>query len=268
MGHIAAANSDGALKAIGIETIRPGSSAHHWSEMIRKLTLFFILMLAGVVVSMAQDQGAVVETPALPPDAAPPIVTFTQAWPQATPPFYSISVESTGRTSYYSAPSSPSSGDPYTLKFTMSEEMRTRVFDIAKQLNYFRGSFDYRKSKIAFTGTKTLKFINGEQKNQTSYNWSDNLAVQQLTKLFQDISETVELGRVISEKYRFDKLGMDAEMKKLEQAAKDDRVAELQSIQPLLSRIAKDSSLMNITRHRAEVLLAKIPKGAKINGQH
>jgi len=56
-------------------------------------------------------------------------------------------------------------------------------------------------------------------------------------------------------------------LKKLEQAAKDDRTAELQSIQPILSKIAKDSNMMNITRRRAEFLLAKIPQTAQVNGQ-
>ena len=208
-----------------------------------------------------------VEKPSVPADATPPIVVFSQAWPDAMPPYYSVAIDSTGRTTYYSAPKSANSGDPYTTKFTLSPEAQKRVFDLARQLKFFQGNFEYKKSKIAFTGTKTLYFVNGKEEHQTSYNWSDNLAIQQLTKLFQDISETVEIGRVISEKYRFDKLGVDAEMKKLEQASKDDRVAELQAIQPILTRIANDTGMMNITRRRADALLAKIPPAARVNGQ-
>ena len=220
------------------------------------------VVLAGAAMLCAQD-GAV-ERPSIPADATPPVVVFSQSWPEAMPPYYSVAVESTGRTTYYSTPKSANSGDPYTMKFTMSPDAQQRVFDIAKQLNYFQGNYDFKKSKVAFTGTKTLSFQNGNEHHQTTYNWSDNMAVQQLTKLFQEISETVEIGRVISEKYRWDKLGMDAEMKKLEEASKDDRVAELQAIQPLLERISKDTSLMNITRRRADTLLAKIPPGARV----
>jgi hypothetical protein len=223
------------------------------------------LVCAGM--GFAQAGGAVIEGPSVPADAAPPIVVFSQAWPDAMPPYYSVAVESTGRTTYYSTPKSANSGDPYTLRFTLSEDSQRRVFDIAKQLKYFQGDYDFKKSKIAFTGTKTLSFHNGKEEHQTTYNWSDNLAIQQLTELFQNISETIEIGRVISEKYRFDKLGVDAEMKKLEQASKDKRVAELQAIEPILSRIAKDTGMMNITRRRAEALLAKIPASAKVNGQ-
>ena len=235
--------------------------------MGRRFALMTAVVLACAGITLAQADGAVVERPSIPADAMPPIVVFSQAWPEAMPPYYSVAVESTGRTTYYSTPKSVNSGDPYTLKFTMSPDAQKRVFEIAKQLNYFQGNYDFKKSKIAFTGTKTLYFQNGNEQHQTTFNWSDNLAIQQLTKLFQEISETVEIGRVISEKYRFDKLGVDAEMKKLEEASKDDRVAELQAIQPLLERIAKDTGMMNITRRRADALLAKIPPGARINAQ-
>jgi hypothetical protein len=56
-------------------------------------------------------------------------------------------------------------------------------------------------------------------------------------------------------------------MKKLEQASKDERVSELQAIQPILTRIANDTGMMNITRRRADALLAKIPAAARVNGQ-
>lgn len=235
--------------------------------MVKTISLVLFVALWCVASSLAQGSGAVTEPPSVPPDATPPIVIFTQSWPDAFPPFYSIAVDSTGRANYHSTPKTPGSGDPYDLKFTLSMEARTRVFDLAKTLKFFQGNFDYKKSKIAYTGTKTLYFLNGKEEHQTSYNWSDNIAMQQLTKLFQDTSETIELGRMIAEKYRFDKLGVDAEVKKLEQASKDNRVAELQAIQPILSRIANDSNMMNITRRRAESLLARIPQSAQVNGQ-
>lgn len=235
--------------------------------MGRKFALMAAVLLVCAQVGLAQTVGAVTEMPSIPADATPPVVVFSQVWPDAMPPYYSVAVDSTGRTTYYSTPKSADSGDPYTMRFTLSPEAQQRVFDLARQLKYFQGNFDFKKGKIAFTGRKTLYFQNGKEEHQTSFNWSDNLAIQQLTKLFQDISETVEIGRVISEKYRFDKLGVDSEMKKLEQASKDDRVSELQAIQPILTRIANDTGMMNITRRRADALLAKIPQAARMNGQ-
>jgi hypothetical protein len=196
-----------------------------------------------------------------------PTITFTQSWPDATPPYYSVVVSNDGRSAYHSTAKAENDGDPYDVKFVMSDANLAKVLRLAKELNFFEGNFDYKKSRIAFTGTKTLQYQEGKTVHATSYNWSDNVKVQQLTSLFQGISETIELGRLISEKYRFDKLGVDAELKKLESAAKGGRLEEIQAIEPILSKIAKDSSVMNISRRRAEFVLSKIPKGTAVQSQ-
>ena len=179
-----------------------------------------------------------------------PTVTFTLNFPNYKPPFYSISVQSAGRAEYKSTPEPNGVGDPYVVKFVVSEATRTRLFDAARQLNYFDGDWEYTKNRVAFTGTKTLTFKNSEQEHTTSYNWSENPTVQEATAIFQNIAEALELGRQLEDKYRYDKLGVDAILKILEQDAKDKRVAELQAIQPILFRVAKDPSLMNISRRR------------------
>jgi hypothetical protein len=222
---------------------------------------FSIVLIAMFFVCAALAQTADHSvTPSDPFSAADgPLVTFTQTWPDATPPFYSIAVSSTGRVSYQSAAKSGSPGDPYALKFTMSPEALKTVFQLTDELNHFNGDWEFKKGKIAYTGTKTLAFKGAGHGYTTTYNWSANLKVQQLTALFQNISETVELGRKLADTYRFDKLGVNDVLKSMEQAAKDSRLAEIQSIQPILAKIAKDPSIMNISRRRAEMLLSKVP---------
>lgn len=197
-------------------------------------------------------------------EKTPPIVTFTLNFPDYKPPFYSISIESSGRAEYKSTPEANNVGDPYIVKFVASEATRTRLFDAARQSNYFDGKWEYTKNRVAFTGTKTLTFKNSDQEHTTTYNWSENPTIQEVTALFQNIAEAIELGRQLEDKYRYDKLGVDAILKILEQDAKDKRLAELQAIQPILFRVAKDSSLMNISRRRAEFLLTQVPKDATV----
>lgn len=197
-------------------------------------------------------------------EKTPPIITFTCNFPNFKPPFYNVAVESTGRAEYKSTPEPNNVGDPYILKFLVSEATRKRLFQLAEELNHFQGSFDYTKNKIAYTGTKTLGWKNGEEEHQTSYNWSENPTVQEITTIFQSIEETVELGRQLEDKYRYDKLGVDAVLKAMEEEAKTNRMSELQAIQPILTKVAKDSSLMNISRRRAEFLLTKVPKDSAV----
>ena len=52
--------------------------------------------------------------------------------------------------------------------------------------------------------------------NSTSYNWSQNADVQELSRLFMAIANTFDYGRKLAFEYRFDKLGMDARLKELE----------------------------------------------------
>jgi hypothetical protein len=227
--------------------------------------LIFASLVTACISGLAQ-----LETPRISPSESTspaPTITFTQSWAEATPPYYSIVVSNDGQAAYHSSSKAENLGEPYDVRFVMSDANLPKVVRLAKELNFFDGNFDYKKNKIAFTGAKTLQYKDGKAVHATSYNWSDNINVQQLTALFQGISETIELGRLIGEKYRFDKLGVDAEMKKMEAAAKAGRLEELQAIEPILTKIAKDPSMMNITRRRAEFLLSKIPKVGVVQGR-
>ena len=227
--------------------------------------LLFIAVLLTAVGSFAQDAGVPIEPKSENPGAAPPEIHFTLSFPGGTPPFYTIAVESTGRAEYKSTPDANNAGDPYLVEFVASEPTRERLFELARQLNFFDGDFDYTKTKVAFTGTKTLTFKNGAQEHTTSYNWSQTPQIQEITQIFQNISNTVEMGRQLQEKYRYDKLGVNSILTSMESEAKDDRLAELQILQPLLTRMSKDTSLMNISRRRADFLLSKIPPGTAIS---
>ena len=227
--------------------------------MVRSYLPVFILLLALSISALAQKPDLEPSTGTAPV----PVITFTFDFPGANPAHYSLAVESTGKAAYQSTPTSgDQAGDPYQLKFVVSDATRTRLFDLAKELNFFSGEFDYKKGKIAFTGTKTIDFNDGARHTSTSYNWSDNVALQQVTTIFQSISETLEYGRELGTLYRFDKLGVDAELRKLVDAAKNNRLLELQAIQPILKRIANDGNMMNIARKRARDLLDMIPAGA------
>ena len=223
-------------------------------------SLIVVAVLLSAAWASAQNARAPIE-PNAAPEATPPTIVFSLTFPQATPPFFNIAIESTGRAEYKSTPGLKNEGDPYLLEFTASEPTRTRLFELARQLNFFQGNYEYNK-KVAFTGTKTLTFKNGAEEHTTNYNWSQSPQIQEITVIFQNISNTIEMGRQLQDKYRFDKLGVDAILASMENEAKENRLGELQILQPILTRMAKDSSLMNISRRRADFLISKIPPGA------
>lgn len=196
------------------------------------------------------------------PDAQPPIVSFDFVLAGAQPPHYSLSVESSGKAAYRSDDAlndeAKENGDPFQVKFILSPQTAQRIFDLAKALNYFKGDFEYRGGRVANMGAKTLIFKNGTAENTTTYNYSQNADLQQLTTLFQGIASALEYRRRLERLYRYDKLGLDAELKRMEEDAKRNYIVELQVDESILKQIAGDSSVMNISRKRADGLLARI----------
>lgn len=190
-----------------------------------------------------------------------PTITFDRYWEAATPQDYTISVKSSGEAHYLSrSPDRVEKGaqtpDPdYTVDFTMSPSNRDRLFTLAQQTDYFQGDFDY-KHKVADTGKKTLTYADPVRNFQTKYNFSENKDITQITKIFQGISIVIEHGRKLEFMHRFDKLGLEDELKGMEEMAEAGYLAEIQVIAPLLQNIANDTSVLHMARQRAQRLLA------------
>ena len=192
---------------------------------------------------------------------AVPIVTFNVFWEASTPQEYTIRVTSLGSAQYVSRnPTQPADAngmrdEDYVSEFTLSEPNRRKIFALAEQANFFNGQFDYTKHPIASTGKKTLTYADSTRHFQTTYNWSENAVIEQLTKIFNGISNTIEHGRKLQFLRRFDKLGLEAELKAMEHLAEGQDLAEIQIIAPILGNIANDSAVLNIARQRARRLL-------------
>src|SRR6266404_495613 len=134
-----------------------------------------------------------------------PTITFEYALPGAMPAHYTLALQSTGTAAYRSdspqregadlaTPSHEVIGDPYLLRFVVSQPTRERLFQIAQQLHYFSGKYDYTKSRIANMGAKKLTYADATRHFQTSYNWSQNPLIDELTKICGNLSTTLEFG--------------------------------------------------------------------------
>jgi hypothetical protein len=200
-----------------------------------------------------------------------PTVTFDCLWEAASPQEYTITLRSTGSARYVSTnpvrTSTDRDVDPdYNTEFTLSSAGSARIFALAAQAKYFDGDFDYKKHVVADTGRKTLTFADPTRHYQTVYNASDNPAIDQITRYFQGVSSTVEHGRKLEFLHRYDKLGLEAQLKGMEDELQNHYLAEVQIITPVLESIAGDSSVMNIARQRARRLLQQAKAEMTTNG--
>jgi hypothetical protein len=216
---------------------------------MRSICLALFLLTACAV--LAQPQGA----------SLTPQISFEQRWPSADPQWFKLDFQPDGSATYHSLPhleSTSASDDPvpepFELSFNLSPQSRQLIFALAPQLPRFQGSLD--KVKVAFTGTKTLRYEDGAGNSSVlSYNYSSSPELAKLTELMQGISESIEYSQTLQFQIRFDKLALDTSLRRMEDLIADHRLPERQLLQPILQRIANDPTIMNIARQRARHIL-------------
>ena len=192
--------------------------------------------------------------------AQEPTVTFTLDFPGANPSHYEIVVNTDGKGSYssngqLSRDSEPT--DPAALEFTISENIRAQIFDLAKKAHYFDGKIDSGRKNLANTGNKTLIYKDASHSSQATYNYSPVQSVQDLTAIFQGLSTTLEFGRRLTWFRKYQKLALDEDLKRMEQMQREKNLGDLHAISDVLKSIADDASVMNVSRARALRLLAQ-----------
>jgi hypothetical protein len=223
--------------------------------MKRAVIIFISLLCFATLVSIAQTPPAqkVDQT------SASPTITFDRMWEDITPQSITITMSADGAAKYHSHNPGKTGDDidEFETDFTISPRCRDKILRYAKEANYFNGDFTFKKHVVASTGKKTLMYADSAQHFNTTYDYSENKAIQEITNIFQGISNTIEHGRKLQFLRRFDKLGLEEELKAMEDAAGSHSLAQLQLIAPMLESIAQDHSILNIARERAQKLLAK-----------
>ncbi|MGH9565194.1 MAG: hypothetical protein ACRD4I_04340 [Candidatus Angelobacter sp.] len=192
--------------------------------------------------------------------AAPlPTITFSLDFPGSDPERYSITLSSDGHASYQSNGKlaiQREAGAEDEFDFVLSPGTTRQIFDFAKRAHYFEKQVDAKKN-VASTGVKTLTYQDGEKQTKATYNYSTVSAVQALTRLFQDLSTTLEFGRRLQYSYRYQKLALNEQLTKMEEAINDNRLGDISPILPILDEIVKDPSVINVARARAMRIAAK-----------
>jgi hypothetical protein len=189
---------------------------------------------------------------------APAVITFTIDFPTSQPEHYSIRVQSDGAARYQSSGRlSPDSDetDSFDLDFTVGAETRQKIFELAAKAGYFQKNVDSNHKNLAFTGKKTLTYKDAQRSGESTYNYSPQPAVQDLTNLMQSLSATLEFGHRLQYDRHYQKLALDQEFKRMEELSRSSELLEVAAIQPILAQIIADQSVINVTRARAQRLL-------------
>ncbi len=190
-------------------------------------------------------------------------VVFTRAFGRTRPRYYSIALDSAGDAAYEYVPSSDQqSGAPYRVDFHASAALHDKVFHITEQLKFFKIPDSEIRSAPSSENLailenqpiETLAFREGSVDNEITYHQSRNPLIQQLTKIFEDLYNTLDFGRRLSDLHQNRNPELATELKRMQQMSEHGQLEELSAVAPILQSIASDPKEDKDVRDRAEAI--------------
>jgi len=174
-----------------------------------------------------------------------PRLFYSRAFPGSKPDYIQVVVEKNGDGVYQEAVD-----DELPLKFKLTDEETKAVFDLADKLDHFKHPLE-SQLKVAFMGTKTFRFVDGDATSETKFNYSEDVSAQQLQDWFERMAESAEHRIDLERAAKYDHLGVDGALQGLAAAFDSDRIVSPEQFLPMLDRIAKNETYMHQSRARA-----------------
>jgi hypothetical protein len=177
-------------------------------------------------------------------------IVYSKKFPGSRPEFVEIRLTRDGKVEFREA---ADEDDPLTFKLTPAET--DEIFHLAGKLDRFTRPLE-SGLKVARMGDKTFRWIDGQEKNEQTFNYSLDADAQALHDWFERMTESelyfIELERTV----KYDRLGVNQALLKLEAAWDKKRIVGREQFLPLLDRVAKNDGYMNMARERAAKLAA------------
>jgi hypothetical protein len=182
-----------------------------------------------------------------------PKITFSKSFPGSVPPYVEITVDKTGAAEYKEDPK-----DDNPLKFQLTADESATIFSLCDRLDHFSRPIE-SGFKVANMGAKTFRYDPGDgASHEVKFNYSEDPEAKTLLDWFERISETerdlIELERAV----RFDKLGVQDAILRLEVTRDQKRLVAEQQFLPMLDRVVKNESYLHMARDRAAALAESI----------
>jgi hypothetical protein len=184
--------------------------------------------------------------------AGDPRLIYTKSFPGSAPAFVQITVERNGEAVYKEDPK-----DENPLTFKLNEADTRSMFDLADRLDHFGKPLE-SGIKVAFMGTKTFRYEGDGGPKEAKFNYSEDLEAKTLLDWFERIAESERAYIDLERAVRFDKLGVNESILRLEAARNQKRLVAEEQFLPFLDRIVKSEAYMHMARTRASTLADSI----------
>lgn len=187
--------------------------------------------------------------------AASATITYKKVFVGSAPEFVEIRVTESGAGTWDVRQLSDDA-DPQPLQ--VSPVLAQKMFELAAQMNHFRGvELDVRR-KIANLGEKTFRYESGSESHEVKFNYTLHPAASQLQMIFEGLARQQEHLQKLMHAMRFDRLGVQKALLNFEADFDRKVIPEPQRFLPVLQQLADDSRYVEISRQRARALIEKI----------
>ena len=148
--------------------------------------------------------------------------------------------------------------DPGPAPCDISPRLRARMFDLARQLNYFQAQDLDVHRKIANLGEKTFRWEKGGEVHEAKFNYTVNSPAAQLLQIFEGLARQQEHVMLLTRRMRYDRLGINDALLQFESDLNHKLLPEPQCALPMLDEIGNDARFVDIARQRARTLAERI----------
>jgi hypothetical protein len=210
---------------------------------------------------------------AIPQHIPPPsteVLTFHFERPGVPVPRFTLTVHSDGTAVYqasyrpevpkyspYAATIAAQPDTEVTTNVTLTPATTTKLFDEVRSTKNFAAGCASKAKNIASSGKKTLTYTAQANTATCSYDYTEDKTLYAVTNTFEAIAFTLDEGRKLETKHRYDRLALDPETEYLVNAVRDGNAVELALIAPTLRSLADDPQVLERVRTRAANLLAQ-----------
>lgn len=182
---------------------------------------------------------------------------YSKSFPKSKPEYMEIIIEPTGEAIY-----KESAEDEQPVKFKLTEAEVKTIWGLAEKLEFFERKLE-SGLPVARMGEKTFRYVKGEKKSEAKFNYSQDVDAQALQDWFEKMTETVNLYFDLERTAKFERLGVDRALLHLEAAWDKKRLVSYELYYPLLNRVIKNDSYLNMARDRAARLKAMFEEARK-----
>lgn len=185
----------------------------------------------------------------------PATLTYTRTLKGSVPEFLLISVNREGFGAYEGRPlAEPSRPVPMQL----SAETTDRLFELAAELDDFRGLALESHKKVANLGAKTFTYQRGAEKNEVEFNFTERREARELTNLFERIATSEQHLQALDYAIKYDPLSLPKELLQVQVDIENKALADPELMAPALEQIARNPRFLHLAQERAETILKTV----------